>query len=135
MLKVEKSMDVHASADVAYRLWNENFPSFLQEIKSCEPSGEHRFRLCAEVMGQTYQWVTEVDERPQQHEIQWHSVSGRENRGKVSFEEAAPGFTRVHLEMSFQPESAIEHMIHRMGYSLKVLKADLERFKSVVESH
>jgi uncharacterized membrane protein len=52
----------------------------------------------------------------------------------VKFDSIAPDKTRVHLEMSYEPEGAVENVGDALGFLSRRVEGDLERFKEFIET-
>src|SRR4029079_18726403 len=75
----------------------------------------------------------EIREQVPDDKIIWHAIEGRTNAGMVSFWPEGADKTRVHLEMSYEPEGLQENIGSALGLVSGNVKGDLERFKDFIE--
>jgi hypothetical protein len=52
----------------------------------------------------------------------------------VTFDNLGASRTRVHLEMSYDPEGFVENMGDKLGFVSRRVEGDLKRFKDFIES-
>lgn len=135
MARVKKSVEVGVPVSTAYNQWTqfEEFPSFMEGVKQVTQLDDRRLRWTAEVAGREKSWEAEIQEQVPDQKIIWRSISGEENAGVVTFEPVGAGETRVHLEMSYDPEGFIESAGDALGFMSRRVEGDLKRFKSFIE--
>jgi uncharacterized membrane protein len=88
----------------------------------------------ATVAGRHAEWDAKIIEQEPDRRITWQSVDGKETRGTVTFESAAPGRTLVRLAMSYRPEGVAETAGSAAGLDASRIRNDLGRFKQLIES-
>jgi uncharacterized membrane protein len=135
MERVQKTFEVAASPEAAYRRWShfEEFPNFMEDVHEVRDLGDGRIHWRASVAGKQKEWDSEIVEQVPNRAIAWRSVSGAPNAGRVTFEPLGKDQTRIHVEMEYEPESAIEKVGDALGLvSLKVDKT-VEDFKRYLE--
>ena len=106
METIEKSIEVEAPLSAVYNQWTqfEEFPRFMEGVESVQQMGDRRLHWCATVAGKKKEWDAEIREQVPDEKIIWNSTSGDENAGMVKFDSLGADKTRVHLEMSYDPE-------------------------------
>jgi uncharacterized membrane protein len=101
-IHVERSFTIMRPVEEVYQFWRnfENFPRFMQHLKSVRNTGERTSRWEAYApMGMTVSWDAEVsDERPNEYLV-WRSLPGASipNRGSVEFRTSHQGSATVIL--------------------------------------
>ena len=136
MARVEKSIDVKVPVRTAYNQWTqfEEFPKFMEGVHSVQQLDDRRLHWKAEVAGREKEWDAEIREQVPDQKIIWHSTSGAENAGIVTFTPLNPQETRVTLHMSYDPEGLIEGVGDALGFLDRRVEGDLKRFQGFIES-
>ena len=137
MARVQETIEVEVSANAAYNQWTqfEEFPSFMEGVHSVTQLDDRRLRWEAEVGGHEKVWEAEIQEQVPDQKIIWRSTNGETNAGMVTFEPIDGGArTRVHLEMSYDPQGFLESVGDALGFMSRRVKGDLKRFKEFIES-
>ena len=62
------------------------------------------------------------------------ATDGKENGGRVLFQDLGNDRTRVDIEMTFETEGIVESLGSAVGADDRQVKGDLGRFKELVES-
>jgi uncharacterized membrane protein len=135
MSTVEKSVDVHVPLGTAYNQWTqfEEFPRFMEGVKSVTQVDDTHLHWVAEVAGQAKEWDAEISEQVPDQRIAWHSTAGARNAGVVTFHRIDDDTTRVMLQMDVDPEGFLESAGDALGVLDRRVQGDLERFKEFVE--
>jgi uncharacterized membrane protein len=143
MIELRKTLLVHAPIDEVYRFWIhvENFPRFMEHVRSVKRDEKNPFRSHWEVAGPggvTMKWDAEVTRHVPDELFAWKSLpgSGVEHAGVVHFEEVGEDTTRVHVRMTYMPPAgALGHAVASMlGADPKSrMDEDLVRFKALLE--
>lgn len=136
METIKQSIEVDVPVSTAYNQWTqfEEFPKFMEGIESVEQIDDTHLRWVAEVGGERREWQAEIIEQVPDQKIAWHSVDGRGPNGIVTFEPLGEDKTLVLVEMSYEPEGLKEQLGSKIGVDSRQVKADLERFKQLVET-
>jgi uncharacterized membrane protein len=135
METIEKSIEIDRPVRAVYNQWTEfeEFPRFMEGVKSVQQLDDRRLQWEAEIGGKTKTWQAEIYEQEPDKRIAWHSTSGALNSGKVDFEPLSAERTRVSLRMSYVPEGAIEKVGDAVGLVSVRVSGDLKRFKEFIE--
>lgn len=135
MAKVEKSIDVEAPLRAVYNQWTqfEEFPSFMEGVKSVQQMGDDRLHWVAEVAGKEKEWDARITEQTPDQRIAWTSTEGAENAGVVTFHHIDDMTTRVMLQMDYDPEGITESAGDALGFVGRRVEGDLDRFKEFIE--
>jgi uncharacterized membrane protein len=136
MANVTDSIDVQVPLSTAYNQWTqfEQFPQFMEGVKSVTQLDDTRLRWVAEVAGQEKDWIAEITEQAPDMRVAWRSLSGAENAGVVTFHHIDDDTTRVTLQMDVDPEGIVESAGSALGFLERRVKGDLERFKEFIEA-
>lgn len=136
MARVQKEIDVNVPVSTAYNQWTqfEEFPRFMEGVKSVTQLDDRRLRWEASVGGHDKTWEAEIREQVPDTRIVWRAVEGEENAGVVTFAPIDGGrATHVALEMSYQPEGFMESVGDALGFMSRRVSGDLDRFKEFIE--
>lgn len=135
MSRFEEQITVDVPVRVAYDRWTrfEDFPSFMDGIKSVEQLDDKTLRWTASVAGVDRTWTAEIVDQTPDTRVAWKSIDGAENAGAVLFEAAGAEQTQVILRIDAEPEGVLESVGDALGFLQRRVKGDLERFKDLVE--
>jgi uncharacterized membrane protein len=133
---IDASIEVDVPASTAYNQWTqfEDFPLFMEGVDDVQQLDDTRLHWVATVAGRKAEWNAKILEQHPDRQISWISEDGKKTRGTVSFEPRAEGKTLVRLSMSYQAEGPAEQLGSAAGLDSRRVRADLERFKELVES-
>jgi uncharacterized membrane protein len=136
MASVVESIDVKVPVSTAYNQWTqfEDFPHFMEGVKSVTQTDDTHLHWIAEVAGQDKEWDAEITEQHPDERVAWNATSGAENAGVVTFHRIDDETTRVTLQMDVDPEGPVENVGTALGFLDRRVKGDLERFKEFIES-
>jgi uncharacterized membrane protein len=135
MANVVESIDVNVPVRTAYNQWTqfEEFPRFMEGVKSVKQIDDTHLRWSAEIAGQDKQWEAEITEQHPDERVAWQATSGAPNAGVVTFHRLDDNTTRVTLQMDVEPEGPIEIAGTFLGFLQRRVKGDLERFKKFIQ--
>ena len=136
MASLTKSIEVNVPVRTAYNQWTqfEDFPQFMEGIKSVQQLDNKRLHWVAEVAGKEKQWDAVITDQTPDQKIAWKSTSGAQNDGIVTFQSLGADKTRVNLQIDYDPEGIIEEAGDKLGFVSRRVEGDLERFKKFIES-
>lgn len=131
-----KYVDVNVPVRTAYNQWTqfEDFPRFMEGVKSVTQLDDKRLRWHAEVAGKDEQWNAVITEQIPDERVAWTSTSGAKNAGVVTFHQLDDKTTRVTLQMDYEPEGVVEHVGSALGFVERRVQGDLDRFKEFIEA-
>src|SRR3954469_1058420 len=143
---IDESIEVDVPVSTAYNQWTqlEGFPLFMEGRAHAQELDDTRLDPGQQVSGPRRPWVgtgggkkaewdSKILEQHPDRQISWISEDGKKTRGTVSFEPISENKTRIRLSMSYQADP-IETVGSAAGLDSRRIKADLERFKELVES-
>lgn len=134
---IEESVEVDVPVSTAYNQWTqfETFPSFMKGIQKVTQTDDTHLHWVAEIGGKTKEWNAEIVAQDPDRRIEWRSTDGAPNSGVVTFEAAGDNRTRVNLQMEVEPHGLVEKVGSALGVDDHQVKADLGRFKEMIESN
>ena len=136
MATVEQSIEVNVPIDAAYNQWAqfEEFPQFMDGVESVTQIDDTHLRWVAEVGGRRREWEAEIVEQKPDERIAWKATDGKQNAGVVTFHRLSPEKTKVMVQLDWEPEGMVEELGAKAGQDERQVKADLERFRTMIES-
>lgn len=135
MARVEKDIEVAVPVRTAYNQWTqfEEFPNFMEGVREVRQVDDKHLHWRADVAGREHEWDAEIREQVPDEKVIWQSISGPTNAGMVKFDALGAEKTRVHLEMSYEPQGVVESAGDALGFLSRRVEGDLERFKAFIE--
>lgn len=136
METVKESIEVNVPVKTAYNQWTqfEEFPKFMDGVEAVEQIDDTHLRWVAEVSGERRDWRAEIVEQKADEKIAWRAVDVNGPNGVVTFDPLGEERTLVTVEMSYEPEGLKETLGAKIGLDSRQVRADLERFKELVEA-
>jgi uncharacterized membrane protein len=136
METIEQSIEVGVPVSTAYNQWTqfEDFPQFMDGIDEVRQIDDTRLHWRASFGGSEHEWDAEITEQRPDERIAWTNVDGKENAGVVTFHHVDDNTTRVMVQLDYLPEGLKEKAAEVLGAPERKVKADLERFKEMIES-
>jgi len=135
MATIERKIEIDVPVRTAYDQWTqfEDFPRFMEGVKSVRQLDERRLAWTAEVLGRELSWTAEIVTQVPDQTISWRSTSGAQNMGTVSFRALSADRTEVTLKLEYEPEGAAENTAAALGLVGVRVSGDLDRFKKFIE--
>jgi len=135
MAEVRETIEVNVPVSTAYNQWTqfEEFPQFMENVESVKQIDDSHLAWTAEVGGKQEQWQAEITQQEPDSHIAWRSTEGKQNSGDVRFESLGADRTSVEVVMTWEPEGIVEATAEKLGRDSSAVKADLERFKELIE--
>ena len=135
MARVAREIVVNVPLRSVYNQWTqfEEFPRFMDGVEEVRQLDDRRLHWKAQISGRTVEWDAEIQEQVPDEKIIWRSIDGETNAGMVQFQPAGTAQTRVHLEMSYQPDGMVEQVGDALGFVERQVEGDLKRFKEFIE--
>ena len=136
MAEVDASIEVDVPVSTAYNQWTqfEEFPRFMDGVKSVKQLDETHIHWEAEVAGKRHEWDAEITYQDPDKHIAWRATDGKNNTGSVRFESLGADRTRIQVRMTYESEGVAESVGDAIGVDDRAVRGDLERFKKLVES-
>lgn len=136
MTQVEESIEIEVSVRTAYDQWTqfEEFPRFMEGVEEVRQLDDSHVRWVAEIGGKRHEWDAEITEQRPDERVAWKAVDGKSNAGVVTFHRLGEGRCKVMAQIEFEPEGLVEKVGGALGSADRRVKADLVRFKEMIES-
>jgi len=136
MQHIEKSIEVEAPISAVYNQWTqfEEFPQFMEGVKSVRQLSDQRLAWRAEIMGRDVDWEAEITEQVPDQRVAWRSISGHPNAGAVHFTPLSADRTRITLVLDYEPLGAMEKIADALGALSMRVEGDLHRFRKFIEA-
>ena len=138
MAEHHASVTVNAPLHQVYSMFTHfnDFPKFMSFVKEVTYYDEQTSHWVAEVAGR-HEWDAVNENWVEDQQIGWHSTSGLENSGKVTFQPVGTDQTLVDVYISYNPPVGV---IGDIGENLGVgkrfetaLQNDLDNFAHMVQ--
>jgi len=135
MATVQESIDVNVPVKQAYNQWTqfEDFPQFMTGVDSIRQLDDTTVHFETSIRGVQRSYDARITAQEPDRLVAWESIEAPRNAGKVRFTELTPGSVRVDVELSWEPEGAVEKLGAAAGLDSRQVAADLERFKKFIE--
>ena len=136
MATIEESIEVNVPVRTAYNQWTqfEEFPEFMDGVKDVRHLDDTHLHWVVEHNGQEHDFDAEITEQKPDERVAWKTVDGKSHAGVVTFHRLSDDQTKVMVQMDWEPEGMLESLGAAMGSDNRRVKADLERFKELIES-
>lgn len=135
MKTAERSIVVDAPVNEVYGRWSDltSFPTFMDNVKSVTKTGPETYHWKTGVGPVTQEFDAKATFIPDQS-IVWHSTSGDQNAGTVTFTGEGMDRTKITVCLEYQPGNVVEkagaNLTDTMGSDLETA---LQKFKSMTE--
>ena len=135
MATVNETIEVNAPIDMVYNQWTqfEEFPTFMEGVESVKQLDDTRLLWVAEIAGKRHEWEAKITEQKPDSVIAWMATDGKENGGRVLFQDLGSSRTRIDVEMKYETEGLVENLGSKLGADDRRVSGDLERFKELIE--
>lgn len=138
--RVHESVEVQAPAEDVFRYWSnfENFSTFMSSVEEVRMTGQDTsYWKVKGPFGKSMEFEAKTTEMDPARGIGWNTVDGDVmTSGEASFEEIAPGRTRVEVTMNYSnpPGGKVgEAVASAISNPERNLKKDLRNFAQIVE--
>jgi uncharacterized membrane protein len=135
MSKITKWIEVDVPVSTAYNQWTqfEDFPRFMEGVKTVRQLDDKTLEWTAEIAGVERSWRAEIVDQTPDRRVSWRSTSGTRHNGVATFEPLGENRTRVTVEMDVDPEGFVENVGDALGILDRRVQGDLERFREFIE--
>jgi uncharacterized membrane protein/histone H3/H4 len=134
-MPVQQSVDVAVPIKVAYNRWTlfEDWPEFMHRVESVDQVDDTTLSFATKVWGITRRFEAKIVEQRPDQRIEWNSTEGLAHTGVVTFHKLADRLTRIELSMDVEPHGPLEKMGRGLRFTKRAVRADLHRFKALIE--
>jgi uncharacterized membrane protein len=136
MPTIEESVEVEVPVATAYNQWTqfEEFPSFMEGVDEVRQLDDTHLHWRASIGGHSEEWDREITEQVPDQRIAWKATGGKGNAGVVTFHRLDDRRSKVMLQLEWETEGMVEALGSALGQVDRRVRADLERFKQLIES-
>ena len=136
MTTVTKSIDVAVPVRTAYNQWTqfESFPRFMDGVESITQTDDRHLHWRTKIGPTVREFDTEITEQHPDERVAWKSTAGPQHAGVVTFHRLGDQQTRVTIQPEWQPDGLTERAGSALNADDRQVKADLQRFKTFIES-
>lgn len=137
MKTVSSDVVIDLPVRTVYDQWTqfESYPSFMSGVKEVNQLDDERLYWLVEVGGVERGFEARITEQVPDSVIAWHSTSGPEQVGAVTFTPVDATHTRVELRIDWDPEGFVENVGAMMQLDQARVSADLDKFRDLIESN
>ena len=134
-MPIQQSVDVAVPIKVAYNRWTmfEDWPDFMHRVESVDQADDTTLSVSMKIWGITRRFEAEIVEQRPDQRIEWNVGEGLSHTGVVTFHKLADRLTRIEVSLDFEPHGMLEKMGRGMRFAKRAVRADLHRFKALVE--
>jgi uncharacterized membrane protein len=142
MSTVVEQVEVQAAIGTVFDCWSrfESFPTFMGGVDAVERIDADRTRWVVAVGGVRRAFETVLTGRIPNALLSWETVEGEvQHQGEIRFEPVADGAgasdtTHIEVRLEWEPFGVLEHTGRALGLDRRQIRADLHRFKELVET-
>lgn len=134
-MPIQQSVDVAVPVEVAYNRWTmfEDWPDFMHRFESVEQVDDTTLSFSTKVWGIHRRFQAEIVEQRPDQRIEWNVTEGVSHTGVVTFHKLADRLTRIEVSLDIEPQGMLEKMARGMRFTKRAVRADLHRFKALIE--
>lgn len=136
MATVQESIDVNVPVRQAYNQWTqfEDFPRFMSGVDAVRQLDDTTVHFETSIAGVKREYDAQITVQEPDQRVTWESLNEPRNAGTVWFESLGPDETKVNVELTWEPESAVEKIGAAFGLDSHQVASDLKKFKKFIES-
>jgi uncharacterized membrane protein len=134
-MPIQQSVDVAVPIKVAYNRWTmfEDWPDFMHRVESVDQADDTTLSFSTKVWGITRRFEAEIVEQRPDQRIEWNTTEGLGHTGVVTFHKLSDRLTRIEISLDIEPHGMLEKMGRGMRFTKRAVRADLHRFKALIE--
>jgi ribosome-associated toxin RatA of RatAB toxin-antitoxin module len=136
MATVQESIDVDVPVTKAYNQWTqfEDFPHFMSGVDAVRQLDDTTVHFETSIAGVKREYDAQITVQEPDQRVSWESLNEPRNAGTVWFESLGPEQTKVNVELTWEPDSALEKAGAALGLDSRQVASDLKKFKKYIES-
>lgn len=136
MATVQESIDVDVPVTKAYNQWTqfEDFPHFMSGVDAVRQLDDTTVHFETSIAGVKREYDAQITVQEPDQRVSWESLNEPRNAGTVWFESLGPEQTKVNVELTWEPDSAVEKAGAALGLDSRQVASDLKKFKKYIES-
>lgn len=135
MATVQESITVDVPVRQAYNQWTqfEDFPNFMSGVDAVRQLDDTTVHFETSIAGVKREYDAQITVQEPDQRVTWESLNEPRNSGTVWFESLGDNETKVNVELTWQPESAVEKLGAATGLDSRQIASDLRKFKKFIE--
>jgi ribosome-associated toxin RatA of RatAB toxin-antitoxin module len=135
MATVQESITVDVPVRQAYNQWTqfEDFPNFMSGVDAVRQLDDTTVHFETSIAGVKREYDAQITVQEPDQRVTWESLNEPRNSGTVWFESLGDNETKVNVELTWQPESAVEKLGAATGLDSRQVASDLRKFKKFIE--
>jgi uncharacterized membrane protein len=136
MATIEQGIEVNVPVRTAYNQWTqfEEFPRFMGGVEEVRQLDDTHLHWRVEHDGHEAEFDAEITEQTPDERIAWTTTDGKSHAGVVTFHKLSNDSCKVMVQIDWEPQGMLESLGAAIGSDDRRVKADLERFKEMIES-
>ncbi|HKH40336.1 MAG TPA: SRPBCC family protein [Solirubrobacterales bacterium] len=134
-MPIQQSVDVAVPIKVAYNRWTmfEDWPDFMHRVESVDQADDTTLSVSMKIWGITRRFEAQIVEQRPDQRIEWNVTEGLSQTGVVTFHKLSDRLTRIEVSLDIEPQGMLEKMGRGMRFAKRAVRADLHRFKALIE--
>src|SRR5215207_1180611 len=134
-MPIQQSVDVAVPIKVAYNRWTmfEDWPDFMHRVESVDQADDTTLFVSMKIWGITRRFEAQIVEQRPDQRIEWNVTEGLSQTGVVTFHKLSDRLTRIEVSLDIEPQGMLEKMGRGMRFAKRAVRADLHRFKALIE--
>ncbi|WP_395402275.1 SRPBCC family protein [Arthrobacter sp. UC242_113] len=135
MATVQESITVDVPVRQAYNQWTqfEDFPNFMSGVDAVRQLDDTTVHFETSIAGVKREYDAQITVQEPDQRVTWESLNEPRNAGTVWFESVGANETKVNVELTWEPESAMEKLGAATGLDSRQVASDLRKFKKFIE--
>ena len=135
MATVQESITVDVPVRQAYNQWTqfEDFPNFMSGVDAVRQLDDTTVHFETSIAGVKREYDAQITVQEPDQRVTWESLNEPRNSGTVWFESLGDNETKVNVELTWEPESAVEKLGAATGLDSRQIASDLRKFKKFIE--
>ncbi|MFP3463702.1 SRPBCC family protein [Arthrobacter globiformis] len=135
MATVQESITVDVPVRQAYNQWTqfEDFPNFMSGVDAVRQLDDTTVHFETSIAGVKREYDAQITVQEPDQRVTWESLNEPRNSGTVWFESVGDNETKVNVELTWEPESAVEKLGAATGLDSRQVASDLRKFKKFIE--
>lgn len=137
MNTVTSDIDIDLPIRTVYDQWTqfEDYPAFMSSVDEIRQLDDRNLYWRVHIGGVDRGFQAQITEQKPEERIAWHSTSGPENSGVVTFHRLRDDRTRVRLQLEWDPVGFVEKAGAAMQLDDAQVESDLQEFARLMESN
>ena len=137
MSTVAEHVEVRAPVNAVFDTWSrfESFPMFMAGVDAVERVDAERTRWVVSIAGVRRAFEAALVDQVPNERLAWQTTDGDvSHHGTVRFEQTSPEATTIEVNLEWEPVGFLERTARSLGLDRRKVRADLRRFKELVET-